>query len=301
MKSLAALIALFLVLPGEAQPNRFSSTQGFSFEYPKGWVVVTKEQKRILIDEYKAIFEKLGKVNFDRMAVMVFNPENDEYAENVNVVVSPGRMPASEDSREKLAEMLPKQLRDAGIEATDVFSKITKFGDKQALSVHWTANYPTGVGSIRQWQVAIPGRNQTYIITASASTASFHVYEASFKIISDSFEVDGGSLGVWHSLPKWTQNALVGGVIGALIGLAGSLFKKVTGNSRGTSPDAGGSPTGGSAAAQDELRSQPRSTSDGGPVTFHCWQCKAQVTVKSDDRGKQIGCSSCGTKQSAPW
>jgi hypothetical protein len=231
MKSLPILISLFLLaIPVEAQPNRFSSAQGFSFEYPGGWVVLTKEQQHILVNEYKTVLGKLGDINFDTMAVVVFSPQNDDYPENLNVVVTPGSIPVNEDSRQKHAQILPEQMRDAGLTVADIVGEITKFGNREALSLRMTVNHPSMGGSIRQWQVAMPGRNQTYIITASASAASFQASEEIFKRTFESFEVDGGSIWFWHSLPGVAQYAIGGAVIGMVISLLGTLFKKMMGS-----------------------------------------------------------------------
>lgn len=239
MKSLATLIiSLFLfVLSVEAQTKRFSSTQGFSFEYPGEWIVLTKEQQHTLANEYKTVLGKLGEIDFDRIAVAVFNPQNQVSPENVNVVAAPGSMPVNEDSRQQHTRMLPEQMRNMGVTVTDIVSEITTFGSKQALSLQWTMDHPRG-GSIRQWQVAVPGRNRTYIITASASASKFQVYEASFKRVFESFEVDGGDLWFWHSLPRVAQYAIVGALIGIAISLLGTLFKKIT----GSGPDLGRNP-----------------------------------------------------------
>jgi len=231
MKSLPMLIiSLFLLaLPVEAQPNRFSSTQGFSFAYPEGWVVLTKEQQHVLVNEYKTVLGKLGDVNFDAMAVIVFNPQNEEFPENINVIVAPGMVPVNEDSKQKHTQTMSEGMRNAGITVTDTVSEITKFGDREALSLRMTLNYPSLSRPIRQWQVALPGRNQTYIITASAGAASFQTYEGAFKRALESFEVDGGSFWFWHSLPAVAQYAIGGAVIGLVISLLGTLFKKIAG------------------------------------------------------------------------
>ncbi len=230
MKLLHRLImSLFLlVLTAEAQTNRFNSTQGFSFEYPQKWVVATKEQQIAASSELKSAFKQLGDINFDRIAAVVFNPADDGFIESVNVVITQGSIPVNEDSRQKHIQAVTEQLRNAGVKVTDIKSELTRFGEHQALSLQQTLNDPSGNGLIRQWQIAMPGRNQTYIITATARVENFPTYEASFKKIFESFEVDGGSLGFWHGLPGWVQNALIGAGIGALIGMLGSLFKKMS-------------------------------------------------------------------------
>jgi uncharacterized membrane protein YhaH (DUF805 family) len=35
-------------------------------------------------------------------------------------------------------------------------------------------------------------------------------------------------------------------------------------------------------------------------VTFHCWQCKAEITAPSTMRGSQVKCNSCGRTQPCP-
>ncbi len=239
MKSQFSLIAGFLliVLATQARAGHFSSASGFSFDYPDGWVVATKEQRQAVRERYKAVFEKMGDVDLGKMAVLVFNPENDGFAENVNVVVSAGRMPVNEDSRRKLEQAFSEQLGRAGLTPIDLRSEIVTFGRRKAISTRWImAGLVPGV-VLRQWQVAIPGRNQTYAVTASASTTTFPQYEPRFRSIFASFKADAGALGFWHGLPGIVQSAIIGGITAGIAAAIGVRLRPVFRRKAGMSGD----------------------------------------------------------------
>lgn len=221
------LTNLFLLaIYSQSQPGHFSSTRGFSFDYPKQWIVATKEQKQIMQDKSRYILAKLGDVDLNRMAVIVFDPQDDDFIESLNVVITQGKIPVNGNSRQEHARIITRQMRNAGVELKNVRSEIVSFSGRKAISVRWTIDNPLMSGSVSQWQVAMPGRNQTYILTASAGIKNFAIYESSFRMIFESFVTDGGKLGFWHSLPRSLQYAVIGGAAGAVFGALICLFKK---------------------------------------------------------------------------
>jgi hypothetical protein len=235
-----SLLSASLLLAAAASPSatrHYSSPRGFSFDYPEPWVVAAQETQQAILDHYKPVLEKMGKVDFNRMAVLVFDPCDDGFVENLNVVVSRGRMPVNEESCRKLAQALAGQMQSGGLNPTNVRTQILVFGRRKVLSTHWTlAGLAPGV-TLRQWQIAVPGANQTYIVTASATTATFPRYEARFRDIFASFQPDGGVLGLWYRIPRIVQYAIIGGIAGGIVGALRCLFKRKV-------PDAGANTTG---------------------------------------------------------
>jgi hypothetical protein len=51
---------------------------------------------------------------------------------------------------------------------------------------------------------------------------------------------------------------------------------------------------------EDRRRPHPIRSTETTPVSFHCWQCKAEMSIDASSRGTQLRCSACGTKQTAP-
>lgn len=215
---------LAFVIPLVAQePSRFSSSRGFSFEPPPGWLVASKEQTQVLTQEVKTQLNKLGNVNLDRVAVVAFDPAEDEFAETMNVVVSPGRIPLDEQGvEEKLARAIRTQYSEAGVSVSSLKASLHTFGVHKGLLVESQMGMQ-GV-DIRQWQVMIPGGKQSYIVTCTASSDEFDSFQPLFTAAIATMQIDEGLSGV----PGWLINALVGGAIGGLFGAAKWLFSDKT-------------------------------------------------------------------------
>jgi hypothetical protein len=224
----SALCSMMFGLIVYAQTAKFTSLRGFSLNYPDGWVIATKEEQRQLAAQFQSVFEKLGAVDLDRMAVVVFNPQDDEFIESINVVVSPGRMPLDQNTEIELAHHLVTQFTEMGLAPSLLGTERITFGNHEAFSIRWELADPGGHGRLRQWQVAIPGRNQTYIVTCSAAASEYDRFAPLFSQTINSMEIEAGLGGLWHSLPGWVTNAIIGALIGLLYGIISSLLKKST-------------------------------------------------------------------------
>ncbi|MCU0917830.1 MAG: hypothetical protein MUC88_25195 [Planctomycetes bacterium] len=214
-----SVIVLLAVAANQSPRHHFSSPQGFSFDYPAGWIVATEETRAAVMEEARPILEKLGNVDFRTVAAMVFDPCDDGFIENVNVIITPGRLPINEESRRKLSQVTAQQLRNSGIGAADERTEIVTFDERRAISTHRTVTGLVPGVTVRQWQIVLPGRNRTYTVTASATEATFPRYETHFRTILAGFRPDGGAMGLWHRLPRVAQYAIIGGIAGALWGV----------------------------------------------------------------------------------
>ena len=213
--------------PSAVMAGHYSSIRGFSLDYPDGWVAATKEETSEMAKEVKVVFEKIKNINNDRIAVVIFDPKNDDFIEGINIIVSPGKMPLNDKLRREFTQMFSKQMEAMGLEVKKTNSKIDKIGGKKCLSLRWTMASQAIGFDIIQWQVAFPGKNSTYILTASATSASFPIYEEKFRKTFASFNTDGGIFAFWHRMPKLAQDAIIGALIGLFFVSILRLFKKL--------------------------------------------------------------------------
>ena len=58
--AILAVACVAWVGSGEAQAARFTSPQGFSLEYPDGWVVASKENREEVVRAAKYMSDKLA-------------------------------------------------------------------------------------------------------------------------------------------------------------------------------------------------------------------------------------------------
>lgn len=206
-----------------------TSPRGFSFKHPDDWKVLTASQQETVSHELKSLLERLGKINLHSMAVMVVNPVEDAFAENINVVVAPGVPKADAAADREYAQALSQMYSTAGVHVVGSKVERTKFGGREVLSAHSDVRFPGHDDVVRQWQVVFPGRSQSYVVTCSAQVSDFHRYEPIFAEAIESMRVDVGLGGLWYSLPTGMRWAIVGGLVGLGFSVLSSFGRKPAG------------------------------------------------------------------------
>jgi hypothetical protein len=193
----------------------FTSPQGFSITPPDGWAVLSKGMASQMSSAVQRQFPELGSIDFDKMAVVIFNPADPIGSQNLNVVVSPGKTRIGESGApEKLATSLRDQYGRMGVTVRSVTRKI--FGTHAALVADTESNL---AGSpVRQWQVMLPTGSDTLIVTCTAPRSSFDDVAPTFTKAIESMQYSN------FEVPAWLRDVLIGAILGGLIG----LFKFLT-------------------------------------------------------------------------
>lgn len=219
-----AVLLVAVAICASARAGEFKSLRGFSLTYPDGWAAISSEQRDAITQELKPWLDKLGKVDLTRMAAVFVNPKDDGFLENINVVVAPGAPGVDAAGQQEYRELLANQLSELGVETRNLEVDQATFGGKPALTARLNLVIPGEAEPVREWQVAIPGRGQTYIVTCSARASEFSQYEPLFQKTIDSLKIDAGPGGLWYSLSPPVRFAIIGGLIGLLVGIFRSVF-----------------------------------------------------------------------------
>lgn len=224
----AATTLVVVFASAVAQAAEFTSDKGFSLEYPDGWKIATKDERDAIQGVARAALKNLKDVDFDKIAVLIFHPEMDEFVENVNVVVVNESLRINDKAKEEYAENLRKQFSQIGVPIQGLQTSITEVGGRKALSGRYKAKYPTLAGLVRQWQLFVPAGRRTYIVTCSALDGDYARVEPAFTRVVNSLEIEGagGLADFWFGLPRIFQFALIGGAIGGAIGLIQWLVRR---------------------------------------------------------------------------
>jgi hypothetical protein len=219
MLGIVVVVMMLITTPAMATEPVFTSPRGFSITPPDGWSVASKETISQMGSVVRQQFSKLGDINFDRVAVVLFSPADTSVSENINVVVSPGRMPIEDsDAEQKMTDALRGAYGKMGVTITRVSVTRKTFGSHPALvaDVDWNT---AGV-QIRQWQVALPAAGQTLIVTCTAAPSSFDSVTPTFsKVIESMTYAAPEPASLSSGLPNWARGALIGAAIGGLYGL----------------------------------------------------------------------------------
>ena len=183
----------------------FTSTQGFSITPPVGWTVASKDTMEQVGSSVQKQFPTLRGVDFDQMAVLILNP-TDSGITNLNVVVSPERMPIEDSgAEEKLTAIIRDQYKQMGVVLDKISLSHEVFGTHPALvaNVEWQ-----GAGSpMQQWQVMLLAESHTLIVTCTAPQSSFEEVRPLFTKAIESMKFSNFEWAVW------LQVAFIGALI----------------------------------------------------------------------------------------
>lgn len=118
MRRLAAVFCLvFGLFPSaRAEAARYTDPQGFSLDYPDGWRVASKQERDYATDLAKPLLDQIGRVDLSKIAAFIFCPDNDRFAENMNVVVTSGLGRVDDAKKREYCQALKSQCsqRDCG-------------------------------------------------------------------------------------------------------------------------------------------------------------------------------------------
>jgi hypothetical protein len=240
---LATLICLPLVRPAGAQPatpaaNAFKSPKGFTLHYPSGWLVASKDQTAQAAQIVQPYLAKLGQVDLDRLAVIVFDPNGTTFMANLNLIITPHTLAISEEHKDDMRALVLQLGKVFGSEPQNIRISIESIGGHQAM----VARYDITMGGIpiTQMQAIIPGHNQTYLATSSCAQADAAQYEPVFNTMFNGLDIDEGFAGI----PQSIRFAVIGGLIGGAWALFQSLNKRGSANPVPPPPETPATPPG---------------------------------------------------------
>lgn len=226
--SVASLLALTLFVAGGpfARAGEFQSEEGISFQYPEDWVAITQLNQGDLLPE---ILEYLRSNQFDLKSVhvLVLRVTTDEFAENVNLIIIPGQIVASQSVLDQRKANMPVELEKLGVKVSHLSGAIETIANRPALVLTSDVLMPFAEEPLRQRQVLVPGGGKTFVITCTATQASDDKYASTFDEILRSLKlpapVASGFDGLAYSIGI---GMIIGGLIGALVGTKLFAFLK---------------------------------------------------------------------------
>ncbi len=207
---------------GFASGGEYSDPSGFAFTYPDGWVVAASAQstpvKDVLPPEIKDWLAK-NQVDVTKVNVLLVRDGEDEFLENVNVVVNNREMPINDNSVRELLKLLPAQFAKLNAKVGSIDGKLEKLGANDAIVVDYQVTLPETDSPVKQRQVYLAGGGKTFIATCTATPASFSTYAPTFETILASFRVPASKSQLFD-----VESARIGMVAGAIGGAIGGLI-----------------------------------------------------------------------------
>jgi hypothetical protein len=224
---LCFLALLLLTCGGIARGGEFSDPSGFSLAYPEGWVAITQSSmgavKEALPQNLRDWIAK-NNVDLSQIVVMLVRNGNEQFLENVNVVVEKQQLPLDDETAKKVADGFEQRYRAMGMGVEKLQGRVQKVGSRDALVIESQSRPPGSAFSLWQKQVLIPGGGNTYIVTCTGRLETFQQHLPAFDGILTSLQAPAPvTRGFdWSQVGK---SGIVGGIIGGLIGVFFGISK----------------------------------------------------------------------------
>lgn len=217
---LGAACALALAVPGPAQMKRFESEKGFSFRYPREWIIASQRLRERALEELGSSGAFLATLDHSDLEVCVFSPVRDGFAENVQVRITNTRL-TDADLRDPEAyrEAVMEELHALRVEPRDVRVEELRVDERAALAVEWTYTMPRAERDVRARRIAVPGNAHTYLFTLSAAATEFEDLQPTFDAIVGTIRVDDGWVGRWYAMTPLTRQVIGVGGAAMVVGL----------------------------------------------------------------------------------
>ncbi len=229
LMSVASLLVVALFVAGVpfSRAGEFKSEEGVSFQYPDDWVAITQLNQGDLSPEVQ---EHIRNNQFDLKSVHVWvlRVTTDEFAENMNLIIIPGQIAASQSVLDQRKANVRAELEKSGVKVTHLSGAIETIADRPALVLTSDVLMPFAEEPLRQRQVLIPGGGKTFVLTCTATQASGDKYAATFDQILRTLQVPAPVDTRFDRLADMI-GMLTGVLIGVFVGLKlfASLKKKM--------------------------------------------------------------------------
>jgi hypothetical protein len=213
-------ILAFVSGAAAADGTAYVDPSGFSFSYPRGWVLVAKPNlSQADLPPGIQSWIKKNNVDLSRVSVTVIRNGQGTFLENLNVVVDQQQIPTTAATVKKLLQELPKQYRSMGLTVENLRIRLEKVGKYDAITVDYEAKFPGLATPLRQMQVYFAGGGKTFIVTCSARAEAFAEPFETFDAILASFKVPEPVLQQGFDWNRMVTIGLIAGLIGGLVGL----------------------------------------------------------------------------------
>lgn len=211
---------------GAARGGEYADPSGFSITYPDGWVVVNRAAmsgaQQALPPEMRDWVAK-NKLDLSKVAVMVVRNGQEDFLENLNVVVNNQQIPTDDNAVKQLTAAMPGQYAAMGAQVTNIQGRVQKVASRDAVVVEYDARLPGVETPLRQRQVALPGGGKTYIVTCTARADTFDKYQPTFDAVLASFKAPAPAGFDWSRV---FSTGVIGGLIGLVVAVVLGVMKK---------------------------------------------------------------------------
>lgn len=211
------------VMGKPTQNEIFTSKKGYSIAVPTNWQVADASMNELAREMVAEKFPKLASLDFNQIDAFIFDPKQDDFAESINIVITPQSVPVSKSQIQSISTYLQDQFETSGLSISNLQGSITSCANRNSYVFDYYMK--TDHQMLWQMQYMVPGKNVTYIITCTAKAESLDQYIPSFTTAMQTFTTADAGPNFWQRLPRPVRVGIFGGIFGILFAAGSTLLK----------------------------------------------------------------------------
>jgi hypothetical protein len=194
-----------------AGAGEYDGPNGFSFEYPQGWSLATKEDRKELERVLRGQMRGAPALRVRDLEAIVYDPAATDFTANILVVIQPSNA-TLEQIEGEMASAVTQGIASEGGEVLEVHSDRITIDGREALSVRYDADFGEDP-LIFQWVVVVPDDGRVYVACCTARADEADYFEPLFAKAIDSMRIRTGLAALWHDTPAWLRWGLIATVV----------------------------------------------------------------------------------------
>jgi hypothetical protein len=174
------LSLVFVCSAGQSFAGELTSPKGFTISYPEGWTSASKAEMDELAKNVRGICP----------SAEIYGPRREKYADSASVSILPNAIPVNDASEKRFSDLMQKVLTSTGKQLSNQKSQQIDIGGRKAISLSCECRLPGLDEPLRMWQLAIPGKSQTYMLSFVALKSRWADEWPAIKEIAKNFRID---------------------------------------------------------------------------------------------------------------
>jgi hypothetical protein len=211
--SISLAIAMLPALAAFASAGEYASPRGFSLQCPDGWIVASNDVADANRRELAADFPFLDSVDPNRTAAFLFNPANAGYAQRIGIDIVAGTVRASSENAKAALRQCQQAIDRLGGAESNASAELRQVADRATIWIRHDVRYPGQEEWLRQWQVLVPGKSRTLVVTCTALAADFGAAGPAFTGVLNSLRVEDRPGTLLSEMPALTKAVTLGAML----------------------------------------------------------------------------------------
>ena len=213
-RSSLAVIAFFaIVFVNQASARTYGGRSGYEIDIPRGWTALNPKWDAQRLGRYTGYRTQ----DWSNVDVILADTAEDEFHENINIVVLGTRLPVKQSDQAKIEDQIATEFVTEDGDAPTVSAEIIQIGGRNAWSAKYRLSDSDSGSGLWVWQVFMPMGGKTLVLTSMADSAHFQATRPKYEAAFGSLKIDRTLMDRWMSLPLLIRTLIVGAVLGLVV------------------------------------------------------------------------------------